>query len=118
MQLVDGVDVNADFSAGQVGQTAFECIDRQPFVRDGAVAGSKDVVINPAREQRRLDGHILGTEIKAQVALQAVFRFQVLVPQLIAEGPGTKKPPRGFPFSTSARLTAALKSSRASATLI
>ena len=54
MQLVDWVDVDADFSAGQAGQTAFESIDRQPFVRDGTVAGGEDVVVDPAREQGRL----------------------------------------------------------------
>ena len=87
MQLVDGVHVDPDFPAAQMRQAAFEGIYGKPFIGYFSIARRKDVIVYPAGEQSRLDGDVPGTEINAQVPLQAVFRLQVLVALFIAEGP-------------------------------
>ena len=80
------VDIDADFTAAQVGQAAAEGIDRQAFVGDLAVTGRKDVIVYAAHKKGRQDRYILGNEIQSQVSLQAVFRLQILVAYFIAEG--------------------------------
>ena len=78
--------VEADFSPVQMRETALEHIHRQSFVGEGAVPGGEDIVVDAAREQGRLDRHVLGIEIQAEVSLQAVFGLQVLVSHLVTEG--------------------------------
>ena len=86
-QLVDRMHVKADFSAVKVRQAAPEHIHRQSLVGQGAVAGGKNVIVDAAGEQGGLDRDMLGIEIQTQIALQAVFRLQVLVADLEPEGP-------------------------------
>ena len=42
VQLVNGMDIDADFSTAQMRQAAAERIDRKAFVGDGAIAGGKE----------------------------------------------------------------------------
>ena len=79
--------VEADFSPVQMRETALEHIHRQSLVGQGAVPGGKNVIVDAAGEQGGLDRDMLGIEIQAQIALQAVFRLQVLVADFEPEGP-------------------------------
>ena len=83
---MDGMHVKADFAAVQMRQAALEYVYGQPFVRQGPIPGSKDIVVDAARKQRCLNRHMPGTEIQAQIPLETVFRLQILVPHLEAEG--------------------------------
>ena len=86
VQRMDGMHVKADFAAVQMRQAALEYVYGQPFVRQGPNPGSKDIVVDAARKQRCLNRHMPGTEIQAQIPLETVFRLQILVPHLEAEG--------------------------------
>ena len=60
MQLVDGVDIHADFSACQMGQAAAKGKDRQAFVGHASISGCKDIIVYAADENCRLYGDIHG----------------------------------------------------------
>ena len=69
-----------------MGKAAAEGINREAFIGDGSVSCRKDVIVYAACKKGRLDGYILCGEIQAQIPLEAVFRLQVPVPNLKAEG--------------------------------